>query len=69
MVKESGVYIGTSKSLLALKVCVPSWSEWQSLVVRMDREEVQSQGLTDLARTGRENWISSKLHTMKKEHC
>jgi hypothetical protein len=38
------------------------------MVVRMGRDHVHSQGLTDLAQTVREDWISSKLHIMEKEH-
>jgi hypothetical protein len=34
----------------------------------MDRDEVHSQGLTHLAQTGQEDWITSKLYTIEKEH-
>jgi hypothetical protein len=50
-----------SKPLLACEECVTIRSEWLSPVEC-------SRGLTDLARTGREHWISSKVHTMNKEH-
>jgi hypothetical protein len=59
--------MGASKPLLAYEECVTSRSEWQSPVVRMGREEVHSQGLTDVSRTRREDWISSKLHAVEKE--
>jgi hypothetical protein len=62
------IYTGASRLLLAYKGCILSSSECQLLVVKIGREEAQSQGLTGIARTGLEDWISSKLCTTEKKH-